>query len=105
MEYWKAQLVETTNGWLLDPKAHQRTGVKHTVWKVIPHTSMGREETPCKLGRSTPWYFELKWMSCDRSSLNKQWFEFELALYNIHSAATWRKVFNSIVVRNNHSPN
>ena len=27
----------------------------------------------------------------DGSSLNKQWFEFELTLYNIHSATTWRR--------------
>ena len=27
--------------------------------------------------------------AADGSSLNKQWFEFQLTLYNIHSAATW----------------
>ena len=30
----------------------------------------------------------------DGSSLNKQWFEFELTLHNIHSAATWRRWHN-----------
>ena len=30
----------------------------------------------------------------DGSSLNKQWFNSELILYNIHSAATWRRWHN-----------
>ena len=33
--------------------------VSNTVWVRSPHTSLGRQETPCKLGRSTPWYLTL----------------------------------------------
>ena len=33
--------------------------VSNSVGKVIPHRSLGRQETPCRLGRSTPWYFKL----------------------------------------------
>ena len=36
--------------------------------EVIPHSNLGRQETPCKLGRSTPLYFKLWRMSCCRSS-------------------------------------
>ena len=46
----------------------QRSGIKHSVGKVIPHSNLGQQETPCKLGRSTPRYFKLQWMSCGRSS-------------------------------------
>ena len=35
-------------------KPIKRSGVKHSVGKVIPHPSLGRQETPYKLGRSTP---------------------------------------------------
>ena len=31
-----------------------RSGVKHSVGKVIPLMSLGRQEKPRKLGRSTP---------------------------------------------------
>ena len=54
----------------------------------------------CKFGRSTPWYFKLLWMSCrtfveaDGSSLNKQLFEFQWTLHNIHSPETWRRWHN-----------
>ena len=73
--------------------------------EVIPHSNLDRQETPCKLGRSTSWYFKLQWMSCSRSLhgmsnssrnrwmlaeqtfhlLNRQWLVFELTLYNILS--------------------
>ena len=33
--------------------------VSNSVGKVIPHRNLGRQETPCRLGRSTPWYFKL----------------------------------------------
>ena len=46
----------------------QLSGVKHRVGKVILHSNLGRQERPSKLGRSTPWYFKLQWMSCGRSS-------------------------------------
>ena len=36
-----------------------RFGIKHSVRKVIPHRGLGRQETPSKLGRSSPWYFKL----------------------------------------------
>ena len=75
----------------------------YSVEYFLPQTSLGRQETPSILGRSTPWYFKLQWMSCsrcwvcwtlteiDESSLNKQWSEFEFTLYHIHSEATWRR--------------
>ena len=47
----------------------QRSGVKHSIIKVIPHSNLGWQETPCKLEDSTPWYFTLQWMSC-AGSLN-----------------------------------
>ena len=34
------------------------------------------------------------WTQAGGSSQNKQWFEFELTLHNIHSAATWRQWHN-----------
>ena len=40
-------------------KPIKRSGVKGSVGKVILHTSLGRQETPCKLGRSTPSYFKV----------------------------------------------
>ena len=46
----------------------QRSGVKHNVRKVIPHSNLGRQETHCKLERCTSWYFKLQWLSCGRSS-------------------------------------
>ena len=86
-------------------KPNQSSGVEHIVTKVIPHSNMDPQETPCKLKLSAPWYFRLKWMSCvrpqlvecptlveaDGSSLNRQWFEYELTLHNIHSTVTWRR--------------
>ena len=81
----------------------QRSAVKRSVGKLIPHMNLDQQETPCKLSRSTPWYFELLSMSCDHgsgyrtlietdgSSLNKQLFEYKLILYNIHSQVTWRR--------------
>ena len=51
--------------WSLKPI--ERSDVKHSVGKVIAHTSLGRQETPCKLGRSIPWCFKLWWMSCCHS--------------------------------------
>ena len=35
-------------------KIIQCSGAKHSVEKVIPHTNLGRQETPDKLGRPTP---------------------------------------------------
>ena len=32
----------------------QRSGIKHSVGKVIPHSNLGRQETPCKSVSSTP---------------------------------------------------
>ena len=49
-------------------KPLHRSGVKHIVGKVITHSNLGQQKTPCKLWRSTPWYFKLQWMSCGRSS-------------------------------------
>ena len=46
----------------------QRSGVKHSVGKVIPYSIIGRQETPWKLEVSSPWYFKLQWMSCSRRS-------------------------------------
>ena len=46
----------------------QRTGIKHSVGKVIPQSNLSREGRPSKLGSSTPWYFKLKLMWCGRSS-------------------------------------
>ena len=46
----------------------QPFGIKHSVMKLFPHSNLGRQETPCKLGRSTPRYFKLLWMSCGRCS-------------------------------------
>ena len=37
----------------------QRSGVEHSVGRVIPHSNPGWQKTPCQLGRSTPWYFKL----------------------------------------------
>ena len=34
-----------------------------------PYTILGRQETPYKFRRSTPWYFKLQWRSCSRSSV------------------------------------
>ena len=78
--------------------------------KVISHTNMGRQEAPCKLGRSTPWYATSNsngwaavaltasecWtlLKADGSSLNQQWFALELTLNNIHSLATWCRWHN-----------
>ena len=46
----------------------QRSGVKHCVGKVIPHSNLGGQETSCKLRRSTPWYLKLQFMNYCRSS-------------------------------------
>ena len=46
----------------------QHSDIKRCVGKVIPHSNLNRQERPSKLGRSTPWYFELQWMNCGRSS-------------------------------------
>ena len=48
-------------------KPIKRSGVKHRVGKVIPH-SLSMQESPNNLLRSTPWYFKLQWMSCRRRS-------------------------------------
>ena len=80
------------------PEPHHRYGVKHSVGKVIPHSNLSRQETPCKFLCSTPWYFELQCLSCGCSSsmLNssrsrwKQWFVFELTLYYVLRPATRR---------------
>ena len=95
----------------------QRSSIKHSVGKAIPHSNLGQQETPCKLGRSTPWYFKLQWMSCSRSSccwtlveadgssLNWQWLEFELTLYNILSPATfcrWQRLETLIRTKAGH---
>ena len=40
--------MQVTNGWLLH-KPIQRSGVKHSVGKVISQTNLGRQETSCKL--------------------------------------------------------
>ena len=81
----------------------QCSSIKHSVGKVILHSSLGQQEIPCKLGCSTPWYFKLPGVSCghssgcrtlveaDESLLNRQWFEFELTLYNILSPVTVRR--------------
>ena len=45
-----------------------RSGVKHSQGKVIPHSNLGRQETHCKLWRSSPWYIKHKWMIRGRSS-------------------------------------
>ena len=93
---WKQPTVDCT----LEPI--QRSGVKHCIGKVIPDSNFSRQERPSKLGRSTPWYFTLRWMSCGRSlsmsnssrsrwKLDQQWWEFELTSYNILSPATWRR--------------
>ena len=44
------------------------SGVQPSVGKVIPHSNLGRLETPCELECSAPSYFKLQWMSCGRSS-------------------------------------
>ena len=70
-ENWKNELREATYclSWIdCSLKPIKRFGVKHSVGKVIPNTSLGRQETPCKLRSSTHWYFKLKWMWCSRSS-------------------------------------
>ena len=46
----------------------QRSGVKNSVGKVISQSNLSRQERPSKLGRSTPSYFKLQWMSSGRSS-------------------------------------
>ena len=40
-------------------KPVQRFSGKHTVGKVIPHTNLAKQETPCKLGCSSPCHLEL----------------------------------------------
>ena len=99
----KAQLREATNGWLHPWTAPvpvfdcTRSGVKHSVGKVIPQSNQSRQERPSILGRSTPSYFNSSgWaaaaarvcrtlVEADGSSQNRQWLEFELTLYNIQS--------------------
>ena len=83
-----------------------RSLVKHSVGKVIPHSNLSRRERLSKFARSTPRYFKLKRISCGRSSvcrtlveadgssLNRQWLEFELTLYNTLRPATWRRWHN-----------
>ena len=70
------------------PEPIQRFGIKHSVWKVILHSNLGRQETPCKLGRSRPL------VEADGSSLNRQWLEFQLTLNNILSPATLHRWHN-----------
>ena len=53
-----------TNGWLLR-KPVQRSLVKCSVGKVIPHANLDRQKTSCKFGRSTPRRLELIWKSLD----------------------------------------
>ena len=62
------------------------------IGKVIPPTSLGRQETPCKLGRSTLWYFELRWMRCGRSSsisnsltsISYRYQQYRISIFFIH---------------------
>ena len=37
---------------LTSPLNPNNVPMSNSVGKVIPHTSLGRQETPCKLGRS-----------------------------------------------------
>ena len=75
----------------------QRSGVKHSVGKVIPHSNLGRQETPCKLfphldrsnssGELRPQHGKSNSIVEEGgTSPNRQWIEFELTLYNIYSA-------------------
>ena len=64
------KLREATNHWL-HPWTHPASWDKHSVGKVIPHSSLGWQETPCKLGHSTSWYIKLQWMGWgSRSSMS-----------------------------------
>ena len=60
--------TQRSNQQLTAPLNPSNVSVSNSVGKVIPHTSLGYQETPCILGRSTPRYFELQWMNCGRSS-------------------------------------
>ena len=46
--------TQGSNQRLLHPEPIQRSGIKHSVGKVIPHSNLGRQEAPCEFGHSTP---------------------------------------------------
>ena len=73
LRHWKlkrTQFMEATNGWL-HPWTHPAFRYQtQCIGKVIAHSNLCRQETACKFGCSTPSYFILQWMSCDRSSHN-----------------------------------
>ena len=90
------QLREATNGWLpswTHPAFRCQT---QCLGKVIPQSNLNRQQTPCQLRRSTPWYSKLQWISyCRSSSMSNssrsRWWkiaeqkEFELTLYVQHT--------------------
>ena len=88
------QLREAINGWL-PPLTHQ-----HGMEGQISHSNPSRQDGLSKLGSSIHLYTKLQWMTAvaarvyrtpveaDGSSLNIQWLEFELTMYNILSPAT-----------------
>ena len=68
----------TTEGRTIDCilETIQRSGVKHSVGKVITHSNLSRQERPSKLGHFTPWYFKLKkekdWIIRAHSNSNRR---------------------------------
>ena len=52
------------------PEPIQRSGIKHSVGKVIPHSNLRRQGTCYKLGRATPWYFKLQCLKLQTNTSN-----------------------------------
>ena len=67
-EYWRKHNSEKHPKVDFSLKPIQGSGVKYSVEKDIQHSKLGRQETPCKIRRTAPWFLKLQWLSCGRCS-------------------------------------
>ena len=65
----------------------QRSDVERSVGKVIKQSNLGRQERPCKLWHSTPWYFKLQWPQLGILNL----------IFRIFSTSRWKLAEQTVI--------